>query len=712
MAVSPKETVALQLGPFTGLDATSDPSQVDGQHAVDCLNFVPDRQFKALVTMLGRKQFFVAPVLPAAILSDMVQFYDNLGNQWYYVVLGNGKIYKFQQSVSDAAQIATISARFGVFCFEEQWVFFSNGVDTPIKIDNEANVTDWQIAAPTVAPALTAGIGGDLTQNGQYAYCVTFGNSVVESSPCPITTFLQLTTTPSNGAVAITGAIVATSVYSVSIVGPNGTQTFSYAAVTSDTVGSIADNLASQINDATSIVATGGGTGSIGLSDPSASNAYSYYGSVKNAAGGSGAISPSTPTVMTGGIIQSSIELSSIPISADPQTTERNIYRIGGSQAEFQLVGTIGDNTTTTYTDNLSDGAITGQNLTEHRDPPAKFFSVLSYQDRTWGLGYSDPGNSQGANNDPITRSHVWYSAYLQPWAFDNTDQVIQVGVNIRGDYIVGGAPLPALLFVVKNKTCWAIIGSSPADYLPTFLFEIGGVSQKSIKSAYGVVIWLSPEGIIYMYDGGSYQDISTMTAASCSVKGLLDGMSMTDYEACSIGFWKGNCLVSFPTQGYTLMYNIASQTWWKLGYTFNFNYFDTQQELLVADVPTQVGNVAQWFAENYDFTGPISAYWKSGVVPDPTQNGQSQARHFILNSYGNSYGTAELTINCWNDLNNNPASFSRLVTLAADRQAISLPPGLTGSAFQIELAIPAALQETIISNGQLYTLPKRYMYS
>jgi hypothetical protein len=711
MAVSPKETVVLQLGPFAGLDATSDPTQVDGQHAVDCLNVVPDRQFRGLVTTLGRKKFLYQP-LPAAILSDIVQFYDNAGNVWYYVVLGNGYIYKFQQAVNTALSLATITARYGVFCVEGQWVFFSNSIDTPIKIDNESNVTNWQIAAPTNAPTLAAGTGGQLTQNGQYAYAITYGNASLESSPSPLTDFITLTTTPSTGLIEVRGDIEATSVYTVVISGPNGTQTFAYTAVTSDTLGSIAAELASLISGGTTLTATGDGSGNIVLTDPSASNAYAFHGSVQNAAGGTGAISPINPTLMSGGVIQSSITLSNIPTSPDSQTTERNIYRIGGSQSEFQLVGTINDNATTTYTDDLADGSITGQTLIEHQDPPAKFFSILTYQDRVWGLGYSDPGNSGGVKNDPVTRSHVWYSAYLQPWSFDNTSQVLQVGVNIKGDYIVGGAELPALLFVVKNKTCWAITGSSPVDYLPTLLFNIGGVSQKSIKSAYGIVIWLSPEGIIYMYDGGNYQDISTMTAAKCSVKGLLDAMSIADYEAASIGFWKGNCLVSFPTQGYTLMYNIGTQTWWKLSFTFDFNYFDTQQELLIADMPTQVGNIAQWFVQNSDIAGPIAAYWKSGIVSDATQNGQSQARHVTVVSYGNSYGTAQLTINCWNNLNNAPASFERLIALGASRQIISLPPGLTGNMFQMELSIPAAAQETIVNAAQLYALPKRYMYS
>ncbi len=48
-----------------------------------------------------------------------------------------------------------------------------------------------------------------------------------------------------------------------------------------------------------------------------------------------------------------------IPTSAHPSVTARTIYRtVAGDMGDWLLVGTVGDNTTTTYTDNTADGAL------------------------------------------------------------------------------------------------------------------------------------------------------------------------------------------------------------------------------------------------------------------------------------------------------------------------------------------------------------------
>lgn len=59
--------------------------------------------------------------------------------------------------------------------------------------------------------------------------------------------------------------------------------------------------------------------------------------------------------------INQKVELSNIPISADPRVIARNIYRTkaGGNDRQQWLVTTIDDNFTTTYTDNTPDAALT-----------------------------------------------------------------------------------------------------------------------------------------------------------------------------------------------------------------------------------------------------------------------------------------------------------------------------------------------------------------
>lgn len=55
------------------------------------------------------------------------------------------------------------------------------------------------------------------------------------------------------------------------------------------------------------------------------------------------------------------VELTDIPVSTNANVTDRAVYRTtnGGSIYRMQLVGLVGDNTTTTYTDNIIDGSLT-----------------------------------------------------------------------------------------------------------------------------------------------------------------------------------------------------------------------------------------------------------------------------------------------------------------------------------------------------------------
>ena len=54
------------------------------------------------------------------------------------------------------------------------------------------------------------------------------------------------------------------------------------------------------------------------------------------------------------------VNLSAIPTSTDTAVTSRKIYRTKADDENYlmQLVTTINDNTTTTYTDNVADGSL------------------------------------------------------------------------------------------------------------------------------------------------------------------------------------------------------------------------------------------------------------------------------------------------------------------------------------------------------------------
>ena len=226
------------------MDATTDPYYVDGQHAVSLLNVVPNRQYNSYVTARGRVAFTGIHTLPAAAVGDFYKFYTTPTTPHWLVFTANGYIYLFQSggtfvTVDSGLTTSPLTSK---FCSSRQWVFFTDGVDTPIKIDASGTLTNWGIVAPTTAPTLTPGTGGLLTSGGAYAYLVTFGNSIMESSAGTVTSFLTLNNTASTGGLTFsgtpkTGDVITIYWYTTGYFGSGGQ--VSYTAVGGDTLASI-----------------------------------------------------------------------------------------------------------------------------------------------------------------------------------------------------------------------------------------------------------------------------------------------------------------------------------------------------------------------------------------------------------------------------------------------------------------------------------------
>lgn len=81
------------------------------------------------------------------------------------------------------------------------------------------------------------------------------------------------------------------------------------------------------------------------------------------------------------------VDLSNIPISSDSQVTARRIYRTtaGGSIYNAQLLTMIGDNTTTTYEDNIADDNL-GALINLDHDPMPILTKIVIYQGRAFGF--------------------------------------------------------------------------------------------------------------------------------------------------------------------------------------------------------------------------------------------------------------------------------------------------------------------------------------
>lgn len=197
---------------------------------------------------------------------------------------------------------------------------------------------------------------------GTYRYAVTFVNGSGETT---IGTEISIATTSGNQGVSLAaiplgpGGTTARKIYRTLVGGAAGAEKL---------LATISDNTTTTYQDTLPDSALGAnvpGSNTAGVPPPGAAaaaagaagspnGAYKYQVTFVNAAGET-----------TGGVefaftaTNTHVSLSSVPLGPSG-TTSRKIYRTAaaGASATEKLVGTIADNTTTTFDDNVADGAL------------------------------------------------------------------------------------------------------------------------------------------------------------------------------------------------------------------------------------------------------------------------------------------------------------------------------------------------------------------
>lgn len=99
------------------------------------------------------------------------------------------------------------------------------------------------------------------------------------------------------------------------------------------------------------------------------------------------------------------VQLTNIPVSSDSQVTRREIYRTSANGARFFRIGTINDNTTTTFNDNIVDTSSSISSFEIQFDnipPPSDATDAWAHGQQMWwcadGTGrayYSPPGRPE-----------------------------------------------------------------------------------------------------------------------------------------------------------------------------------------------------------------------------------------------------------------------------------------------------------------------------
>ncbi|MEM2675744.1 MAG: hypothetical protein QXT10_04540 [Candidatus Bathyarchaeia archaeon] len=187
------------------------------------------------------------------------------------------------------------------------------------------------------------------------------------------------------------------------------------------------------------------------------------------------------------------------------QTIQRRIWRYGGTVNEWKLVGVVNDNTTTTFTDNVPDAAIVGNESLDITTLPMNMngYAIASYQNRLWissgnRLYFSEVGNAVVYH--PTTDAE-WKGGWID----------LQIGEGS----IQALAPLPQGLVVFTNKDVWILMGTTPDQYSFVLLAPNLGVSNpKQVAYSGTNIVWWRKDAVgnlkVYLFDGQQIKDISS----------------------------------------------------------------------------------------------------------------------------------------------------------------------------------------------------------
>lgn len=386
----------------------------------------------------------------------------------------------------------------------------------------------------------------------------------------------------------------------------------------------------------------------------------------------------STPLAIT----NQNAALSAIPVSPDPQVNQRNIYRLDSGGA-YRLVGTLNDNTTTTFSDTTADANVTGQNLLT-RDPPTPFIAACYHKDYMFGFGVPTA--------NPSTLSDLFWANPTEPWGFNDAAQTLPAGENLGNDIAVGMTSNSGLGFMLKQRTSYGLFGDSTNDFYIQKLFDIGCISAKSIALAQGVTFWLSAEGV-YAFDGSA-----APMYLSRRIKSFLEANKSE--LASTVGFYKDRCyFLSFPTLGVTWMYDTVEQEWWKIGWATAVAYYDVDDVSVTPGAViggSQTGLIHQWFVAENDLGSPITSSYVSRIsdsgVPEATKRYRKLA---LLAPPQNASALITITADPGPAQKQVTRSIN-LLTTTSQAQIVSLPPGLEGREVQVTLAFTGSLRVQI----------------
>ena len=238
---------------------------------------------------------------------------------------------------------------------------------------------------------------------------------------------------------------------------------------------------------------------------------YSASGAETNPSPASIVVSPAAQQVALSDILLGSGEVAS-----------RKIYRTLAGGTLYYYLDTIGNNTATTYGDNIPDAQLSTDLVpSEFDSPPSGLKFLAVYKQYLFGV----------VSSEPTTLRHSYSSI---PEIFFSGFE-LNVGKD-DGQPIIGIVPMKDALYVFKTHSTWPIMGSTPDDFqvAPQPIHQSLGFYHRSVAFVdFGqgdVMVGFTGSSFSY-FDGYQFRNVGVQRELGINVTGFIEGLDSDSFE-------------------------------------------------------------------------------------------------------------------------------------------------------------------------------------
>jgi hypothetical protein len=271
----------------------------------------------------------------------------------------------------------------------------------------------------------------------------------------------------------------------------------------------------------------------------------------------------SNPSPISGGTNSSAFfSTLTIGVSGDSTVTARNIYRTGGRLSRFTLVGTVANNTTTAYVDNLGDKDVGTIQLNYARDIPPPVY----------GGDTSIAQQMVVAKSRLIfaSKSKLYVSSLGQPDYFPITvyDPLIDgIRFNVdpdRRNPIVALGTLGSSVIIARRKNTYLLQGNDQDSFSMTKYADVGCIAEKSLVQCDNMAIFLGSDQMVYMIGKGE----NGVICLSEKIRSALKAVPAVAAEKATACFFDRNYHLCIPDDsgsgfgGAYYIYNFDGDYW------------------------------------------------------------------------------------------------------------------------------------------------------